>query len=268
MKTHWFSVLSIAGIVLLAGNVFGNELRWGKPVNSAPVASSVMHIPTVISAGKMTESLSIQQVQRVTPVQMPPRLAPPVVVTTDLDLLETRPHSIPVPPGATVRNTPTTLSNAPTPAGRKGTTLCDNQFVLKSIRDISHDIRPARPDELPEECVIDRPTYYDRHFGQTCMMWQASALSTQAAYFEDVQLERYGNTIVCPALQPIISGARFFATIPILPYKMGVTPPGECVYTLGHRRTGNRAPYMVEPFPISPRGALFQAGAVAGLVVP
>jgi len=97
-------------------------------------------------------------------------------------------------------------------------------------------------------------------------MWKASALSTRAAYFEDVQLERYGHTIVCPALQPVVSGAKFFATIPFLPYKMGVTPPNECVYTLGHHRPGNCAPYMVQPCPVSLRGALFQAGAVTGAV--
>jgi hypothetical protein len=51
---------------------------------------------------------------------------------------------------------------------------------------------------------------------------------------------------------------------------MGVTPPNENVYTLGHYRVGKHTPYMVKPFPVSPRGALFQAGAVAGgvLVIP
>ena len=262
MKTYWFSVLSITGIVLLTGSVLGNELRWGKPANSTSAVPSTMHIPAVIASDNAIEPIEIVQTQYIQPV-VPPQLTPPRV-SSDLDYLETRPLDRPVPPGATLRDAPLIEPSAvPTTTGRIATS-CGGQVPLKSIREISHDIRPAQTGPLPEECEIDHPTYYGRHFGQTCFMWKASALSTQAAYFEDVQLERYGNTIVCPALQPIVSGAKFFATVPILPYKMGVTPPNECVYTLGHRRPGNCAPYMIEPFPISPRGALFQAGAVAG----
>jgi len=285
MKTHWFSVFGIAGIILLAGNSVGNELRWGKPANSTPVASSVIQIPTAMTQDMMPQdtmidSLEIVQTQY-TPPGMP-RMAPPVMMQPDYEYIETSPLNRPVPPGATFQSAPMPMiqpmpmihneppsrasGTAPATTGRGLVTTCGDQIVLKSIREISHDIRPAHTDQLPEECVIDRPVYYGRHFGQTCFMWKASALSTQAAYFEDVQLERYGNTIVCPALQPVVSGAKFFATIPILPYKMGVTPPNECVYTLGHRRPGNYAPYMVEPFPVSPRGALFQALAVTGVI--
>ena len=237
MKVQWFSVLGITGIILLSGNSFGNELRWGKPADNTP---------------------TITQVQYTEPIQAPPRLAPSLTAQNPDDYLETRPQDIPVPPGATLQNAP-----VPVPT-QVGTTVPCDSLTLKSIRDISHSIRPAPSDVLPEVCTISATPYHGRHFGQTCFMWKASALSTQAAYFEDVQLERYGNTIVCPALQPVVSGAKFFATIPLLPYKMGVTPPHECVYTLGHRRPGNCAPYMVEPFPISPRGALYQTGAVVG----
>ena len=280
MKTHWFLALSIAGVVLLAGSVIGGELRWGKPADSTPAVSSVMQIPTVITADKAVKSVEVVQTQYVQPGGSP-RLAPPVV-QSDLDPIETRPLDRPVPPGAMLSTdpqnmmpqimpdiTPTSpdqMATNPPETGREMATTCGNKIVLKSIREISHDIRPAQAGPLPEECVLEYPTYYGRNFSQTCFMWKASALSTQAAYFEDVQLERYGNTIVCPSLQPVISGVKFFATVPILPYKMGVTPPNECVYTLGHRRPGSCAPYMVEPFPISPRGALFQAGAVAGTI--
>jgi len=248
MKTHWFSVLNIAGIVLLTGSifgsgwVFGSEIRWAKPANSESAAPTVTPIPAAIPTERMIESPSILQVQQTEPIPLP----------------YTR---LPVPSSAAVDHAPIPSDS---PQTQQTTIDCISQIKLKSIRDISHDIRPILSDRLPEECEVDRTPYYDRNFGRTCFMWKASALSTQAAYFEDVQLERYGNTIVCPALQPVVSGAKFFGTIPILPYKMGVTPPNECVYTLGHRRPGNRVPYMVEPFPISLRGALFQAGAVAG----
>ena len=45
---------------------------------------------------------------------------------------------------------------------------------------------------------------------------------------------------------------------------MGVYPPNECMYTLGYYRPGSCAPYMIEPVPISVRGALWEAGAWVG----
>ena len=67
-----------------------------------------------------------------------------------------------------------------------------------------------------------------------------------------------------PCFQPFVSGAHFF-TRPVLPYCMGVEPPCECIYALGHYRPGNCAPYMCNPVPLSCRGALFEAGVVTGV---
>jgi len=283
MKVYQFTMLSVVGVILLTGNSFGSELRWKKSGNSAATVHSVTHIPTVITTDDGATPV-ITQVQQVVPVPMPPRLAPVPVAQSDHYISEYTDElralqgqnpptgAVTVPFAATPRNMPI----VPTPPriesgtqSRKTLPPCEtNQMGLKSIRGVSHDIRPKSDDALPEECAIVSDPYYGRSFSQSCFVWKASALSTKAAYFEDAQLERHGHTKVCPALQPVVSGAKFFATVPMLPYKMGVHPPNECVYTLGHYRTGSCAPYMREPFPISPRGALFQAGAVAGIVVP
>jgi len=267
MKSHWFSVLSIAGIVLFAGSVSGSELRWKKAENSEVIESSVLQIPTVISTDDEMPAPTgpvISQVQHTEPVQ-PPRVIQPSAAQLDQTYPELRPQSAPVPSGATLRPVPLPPST-PIQTTAQPLTVCDDKITLRSIREISHDIRPTQPGELPPECIIDGAPYYGRHFSQSCVQWKASGVCTKAAYFEDVQLERYGHTIVGPVLQPVVSGAKFFATVPLLPYKMGVTPPNECVYTLGHHRVGSRSPYMVEPFPISARGALFEAGAVAGAI--
>jgi hypothetical protein len=65
-------------------------------------------------------------------------------------------------------------------------------------------------------------------------------------------------------LQPWISGAHFVGTFPILPYKMGLQAPGECVYSLGYYRPGSCAPYMLDPIPLSLRAGLLEAGAWVG----
>jgi hypothetical protein len=142
--------------------------------------------------------------------------------------------------------------------------VCPDNTGFKSIKEISFDIRPM-PGELPKECPLITSPYNGRHFAPTCYQWKASGVCTKAAYFEDVQLERYGHS-VCPFLQPVISGTKFFLTVPLLPYKMGITPPNECVYTLGHYRVGSCSPHMLDPFPISVRAVLFEAAAIGGAV--
>lgn len=102
-----------------------------------------------------------------------------------------------------------------------------------------------------------------RDFTLITMTWKASGLCHKPLYFEERALERYGHS-VGPIAQPFLSGAHFFATPFILPYKMGINPPNECQYSLGYYRPGSCAPYMVPPVPISPRGALLEAGAMVG----
>jgi hypothetical protein len=122
-------------------------------------------------------------------------------------------------------------------------------------------------EDFPYECSIDHGDWHPgRTWEQTTYLWTASALCHKPLYFEDEQLERYGHSFA-PCCQPFISTAHFFCTLPVLPYCMGVEPPMECVYALGHYRPGSCAPYMINPVPISCRGALFQAGAAVGAAV-
>jgi len=122
---------------------------------------------------------------------------------------------------------------------------------------------------LPMKCGIGYEAYAGRQFIPSAVEWTASGLCHKPLYFEDVQLERYGHE-VGPVLQPLISSAHFFGNMLILPYKMGIHPPGECQYSLGYYRPGDCAPYMIQPFPFSLRGAAAQAGFVmgAGALIP
>jgi len=106
-------------------------------------------------------------------------------------------------------------------------------------------------------------TFTGRNWCRTNFAWKATGLCHKPLYFEDVQLERYGHSWN-PVLQPFMSAGHFFASVALLPYHMGINPPGECIYTLGYYRPGSCAPYMIEPFPISLRGAVFEAAAVTG----
>jgi hypothetical protein len=106
--------------------------------------------------------------------------------------------------------------------------------------------------------------------------WMASQYQFAAAntfshprYFEDRMLERHGHERF-PALQPMVSGARFFATFPMLPYLMTVRPPCEFESQLGYFRPGDCVyPYLQRP-PYQRDAVLVEGAAIATgvLVIP
>ena len=67
--------------------------------------------------------------------------------------------------------------------------------------------------------------------------WQAPCISYQPLYFEDVALERYGQSRR-GLQQSILSYAHFFKSAALLPWHMGVDPPYSCDYPLGYCRPG------------------------------
>jgi hypothetical protein len=149
---------------------------------------------------------------------------------------------------------------------------------------VSQDLRPFRPITqlttnvaLPAGAVPSQeypaaeaqpPTDDPRlwgGWGGTDFRWLATRLCHRPLYFEQVNVERYGYTI-SPCLQPAISGAHFFLTIPALPYKATVHPPRECIYTLGHYRPGSRAPRRWHCMEWDPTAATVEGAVATGLV--
>ncbi len=146
--------------------------------------------------------------------------------------------------------------------------LDDESDLITSI-DLSIRIEGSAGKDYPYECAVSTETLQPRQWPEVTYHWKASCLSHKPLYFEQVQLERYGHSWG-PYVQPIMSGAHFFGTLPILPYKMGIRTPNECVYSLGYYRPGSCAPYMIDPIPFTWRAAFFQGAAVTGisLVIP
>jgi len=105
-------------------------------------------------------------------------------------------------------------------------------------------------------------------------LWEASSFCHHPLYFEEINLERYGffccdhrcGGIPAALVQPVVSGAHFFATVPALPYKMTLDPPCECIYTLGHYRPGSCVPHRIHRIPLRPLPAAAEACVITGLV--
>ena len=140
---------------------------------------------------------------------------------------------------------------------------CPSPEDLKRIDEITHDISPDKG-RFPPECDLGKNGFQPRAWAPTTFTWKASGLCHKPLYFQETQLERYGHSWG-PYLQPVISGAHFFLSVPALPYSMGLYPPGECMYSLGFYRPGNCAPYLLDPLPISVRAALSTAGVYTGM---
>jgi|GEM_PF-5050860 hypothetical protein len=100
-------------------------------------------------------------------------------------------------------------------------------------------------------------------WGGSSYTWVAPNFSHQPLYFEQANLERYGHHH--GIYQPAISGAHFFSSVAILPYKVGAYRPCEEIYTLGHYRPGDCNPHQFNWLPWSWRGALYQGAAVSGI---
>lgn len=143
---------------------------------------------------------------------------------------------------------------------------CPTPRDLKPLDQISINIA-AEPGPFPAECGLGDEQFVPRNFACTTYAWKATALCHKPLYFEDWDLERYGHT-ASPLLQPLISAAQFYLVLPILPYKMGLEPPGECIYALGYYRPGSCAPRIIPNVPISLRAGLLEAGVwVAGVAL-
>jgi hypothetical protein len=119
--------------------------------------------------------------------------------------------------------------------------------------------------DYPCECRLEGEEFQARQFATTTMTWKAAGYCHKPLYFEQWNFERYGHSFH-PVADPFISAAHFFASVPALPYKMGVELPWECIYPLGYYRPGDCAPWTVPAPPISARGAAVEAAAATGII--
>jgi hypothetical protein len=103
---------------------------------------------------------------------------------------------------------------------------------------------PARP----------LPTGLDRTYPMARLekYWDPSSICHKPLYFQDTMLERHGHERF-HALQPMISGVKFFGTLPLMPYMMTLHRPSEDIYNLGHYRPGTAAPCLKERPPYDAR---------------
>jgi len=119
----------------------------------------------------------------------------------------------------------------------------------KGIRGINVDIRETSQ-QTPEDRsgqLLNSDGVSWSQFNSTpkVFAWAAPNIRYQPLYFEDVALERYGQT---PGIyrQPIASGIHFFKSYALLSHQIHHDAPRSCDYPLGFCRPGNSAPYTIQ----------------------
>ncbi|MCA9180876.1 MAG: hypothetical protein KDA51_05465, partial [Planctomycetales bacterium] len=73
---------------------------------------------------------------------------------------------------------------------------------------------------------------HERFAAQKCVYWHPSSICHFPLRYEEAMLERHGH-VRLGRLQPLVSGVRFFTTIPMLPYLNTLQPYYQPVYALG-----------------------------------
>lgn len=149
----------------------------------------------------------------------------------------------------------------------------DDLYRIRGVDEVSLDIRPDFPtpddsakDLLTHRIADPREIRLEQGWSHVHFHWAATNFWHRPLYFEDILLERHGQT-AGPLVQPLLSGLRFFGTIPMLPYKAGIERPRDRVYTLGYGRPGNWTHPMRRRLPFELDAALFQAGAICGVIL-
>ena len=143
----------------------------------------------------------------------------------------------------------------------------ENAGSLASIRpmvEISTNIRLAEQ-KLPQDNAQElfgtslphsRAAINRLDWPELSFWWAPTEFSHWPLYFDDIPLERYGQT-TCRVAQPGLSGVHFFGNVVLLPYELLVDLPCGRITQLGHYRSGSDAPPVRERLRLAPSPAFW-----------
>lgn len=186
-----------------------------------------------------------------------------------------QPPRLPAAQGPTLgenstRSTPPEPSTAPAEAeeaefGENSLMPLQNRGLNNRVQVVDLSVSGLGTGQVPEGASeqLQVEAAYGRSAVFKCVHWHPSMICHYPLRFEEAMLERHGH-VRFGLLQPFASGARFFATIPMIPYLNTLQPRHQSVYALGNYRPGSSAPMLRESIPYDARAAVVESMAVAG----
>jgi len=144
----------------------------------------------------------------------------------------------------------------------------DLEIEVEPVNISTETVGKSQKGRLPRDVAAERArpssTLQDgqaRGFSVQQVNWAPANITHMPLYFEDAMLERHGH-VRWGCAQPIVSGARFLTTLPLLPYLKTMQPPCEPRYTLGHFRAGSCAPALKDHLPWDRRAAVVETASL------
>ena len=116
-----------------------------------------------------------------------------------------------------------------------------NNRQIMDIKVSPYDSSAKRPKDRFAEFDVNSFARNRSAYPQRLVTWEAPNILYNPLYFEDVVLERYGQTYG-PLGQPWVSAVRFLGSATALPYNALVDRPRSCATPLGYGRPGNCVP--------------------------
>ncbi len=254
----------------------------GRPAPSAGHSDGEVGRPAPIDVGPEAASLAFAQIGT---NSEPART---VVRVRKVGFIQAEPDASDAPDPAAE---PSTDNNADTAdvladdaadsSGETSAPMMLDDLDFPSIGDITVDILPKRDPSVTEERLQQPETHGPEVFlahGEEldiprvgnvgldeAIFLESAAFCHQPLYFEEANLERYGNSY-CRILQPVLSGYRFFASVPATPYMMAAYRPRKCYYDTSPYLPGRAAPRHDESLPVSLGASATEGAAITALI--
>lgn len=159
----------------------------------------------------------------------------------------------------------------PAPTGEEAKSNEDTlgYFDFKPVGELTVDINAIKGEDPPNlakpEFEKVEPVVLDTTWIDQTLTAQTFPFYHQPLYFEDPNAERCGDT--WGLLQPAMSAAQFYLTIPVLPYLIGAYPPNEEVESLGDCPYGCKYKLTDAYVPrFSWKGVALQGAATTGMI--
>ena len=134
-------------------------------------------------------------------------------------------------------------------AAEDETLMSDMKSITTDTRFLRININETDPDDAPADQSSELVDQGSRNtsmlLSEKIFAWAAPDIRYQPLYFEDVTLERYGQTPCgCDLRQRALSAAHFYQSAALLPLLMLDQPPQSCDWPLGYCRPGTDTPFI------------------------